>query len=447
MYDLGIEGGIVVTGRGRERLNVYVDGGRIAALAPRPLPTRQALDADGLLVMPGMVDVHVHLMDPGDPMRETFPDGSSAAALAGVTTIVEHTHGRPVRTAAELAEKGKYLAGRSYVDFALGAHAWPDLLDEVEGVWRAGAAFIKLFTCTTHGVPGFDAAHQLDLFRRVAALGAICLVHCEDESITASAERRLRGEGRTDGAVVFEWRSREAEQAAIALTTRLARLTGAEVVVAHVSHGEALELVARERAAGARLGAECCPQYLALLEREVVQELGLRKFTPPARARTAADLEQMWSALAEGAIDYVASDHAPSTAKQKHESSIWDVHFGLPGIDTTFAFLLDGASTGRLSYERVVEVYSERPARLYGLARKGRLEPGADADLVLVDPKARWTVADDDIRSKAGWSAFSGRTLVGRPVRSYLRGRAITDAREIVAEPGGAFLPGPGARQ
>jgi dihydroorotase-like cyclic amidohydrolase len=123
------------------------------------------------------------------------------------------------------------------------------------------------------------------------------------------------------------------------------------------------------------------------------------------------------------------------------------VHFGLPGIDTTFAFLLDGASTGRLSYERVVEVYSERPARLYGLARKGRLEPGADADLVLVDPKARWTVADDDIRSKAGWSAFSGRTLVGRPVRSYLRGRAITGAREIVAEPGGAFLPGPGARQ
>jgi dihydroorotase-like cyclic amidohydrolase len=246
--------------------------------------------------MPGMVDVHVHLMDPGDPTRETFPDGSAAAALAGVTTIVEHTHGRPVRTAAELAEKGKYLAGRSYVDFALGAHAWPDLLDEVEGVWRAGAAFIKLFTCATHGVPGLDAALQLDLFRRVAALGAICLVHCENESITASAERRLRSAGRTDGAVVFEWRSREAEQAAIAVTTRLARLTGAEVVVAHVSHGEALGLVTRERAAGARLSAECCPQYLAVLEREVVQELGLRKFTPARtrsqRRRPRADVER-----------------------------------------------------------------------------------------------------------------------------------------------------------
>jgi dihydroorotase (multifunctional complex type) len=446
LYDFGVEGGVVVTGRGRARLNVYVDDGRIAAIASDRRPARDVVEADGLLVMPGMVDVHVHLMDPGDPTRETFPDGTAAAALAGVTTIVEHTHGRPVRTAAELAEKRDYLAGRSHVDFGLGAHAWPDLLDEVEGVWRAGAAFIKLFTCTTHGVPGLDAGLQLDLFRRVAACDGVCLVHCEDESITAAAERRLRAEGRADGAVVFEWRSRDAEQVAVAVTARLARLTGAEVVVAHVSHAEALELVVRERAAGARVSAECCPQYLSLLESEVVEELGFRKFTPPARARSLAELERMWRALAEGEVEYVATDHAPSTAGQKRAGSIWEVHFGLPGIDTTLPFFLDGARAGRIGYERVVEAYAERPARRYRLARKGRLEPGADADLVLVDPEARWEVADGDIRSRAGWSPFSGRTFVGRAVRTYLRGRAVAVDGALAGEPAGAFVPGAGAR-
>ena len=153
----------------------------------------------------------------------------------------------------------------------------------------------------------------------------------------------------------------------------------------------------------------------------------------------------MWRALAEGEITYMATDHAPSTAEQKRAGSIWDVHFGLPGVDTTFPFLLDGARAGRISYERVVEAYSERPARLYRLGRKGRLEPGADADLVLVDPEARWEVADGDIRSRAGWSPFAGRTLVGTAVRTYLRGCAIALDGDLAGEPTGAFVAGAAA--
>src|SRR5207245_7330500 len=130
-----------------------------------------------LLVMPGMVDAHVHLMDPADTSREDFPSGTAAAARSGATTVVEHTHARPVISEADLAEKREYLAGRSCVDFALAAHAWPDRLDEVDAVWRAGAAFVKVFTCTTHGVPGFDAAHLRRLFERAAGCGAVCLVH------------------------------------------------------------------------------------------------------------------------------------------------------------------------------------------------------------------------------------------------------------------------------
>jgi dihydroorotase-like cyclic amidohydrolase len=150
----------------------------------------------------------------------------------------------------------------------------------------------------------------------------------------------------------------------------------------------------------------------------------------------------MWQALASGAIDYMSSDHAPSTAEQKRSGSIWDVHFGLPGIDTTLPVLLSGAHRGAISYERVVEAYSERPAQIYGLwPAKGRLEPGADADIVLVDPALAWTVRSADIVSKAGWSPFEGREMVGRAVRTYTRGRLGMDEGTIVAEPGqGRFL-------
>jgi dihydroorotase-like cyclic amidohydrolase len=268
----------------------------------------------------------------------------------------------------------------------------------------------------------------------VAAAGGTCLVHCEDETLTAAAERELRLAGRVDGGVVPAWRNREAELTAVATTARLARQTGARVVVAHASSLEVLDL------ARPACVVESCPQYLTLLEAEVLDQGALRKFTPPARARTSDDLTAMWEALAGGRIDYVASDHAPSTLAQKREGSIWEAHFGLPGVDTTLSVLLDGAHDGRITYERVVDVYSEAPARIYGLhPRKGTMEVGADADLVLVDPERQWTVRDEDVASKAGWSPYAGRTFTGRAVRTFLRGRA--------PKPGaGRFLPGPGAR-
>ena len=438
--DLGIEGGDVVGPRGRRRAHVYVSGGKVEAVTAERREARKTVDASGLLVMPGMVDAHVHFMDPADTSREDFPSGTAAAARAGVTSVVEHTHAAPVITAVDLREKREYLRDRAHVDFALAAHAWPDRLAEVAGVWRAGVAFVKAFTCTTHGVPGFDAAHLHALFTELAGADAVGLVHSEDESLTASAERHLHDLGRADGGVIPAWRNREAELTALAVVRVLAGATGATVVAAHVSNEAALDVAAP-------LKVETCPQYLTLLESEVADEGALRKFTPPARARTAADLEAMWSAVADGRVDYLSSDHAPSTIEQKRSGSIWDVHFGLPGVDTTFSVLLDGARAGKLTYERVVAVYSELPARLYGLwPAKGRLEPGADADIVLVDPAAAWTVANDDIVSKAGWSPFAGRTLVGRAVRTYLRGTLVAAGGAVVSEPGaGRFLPGRGA--
>ena len=428
----------MVTGDGRVRANVYVSEGRIAAVTAETHPARERFDATGLLVMPGMVDAHVHFMDPADTSREDFPSGTAAAARAGVTCVVEHSHGAPVRTAGDLRDKAAHLRGRARVDFALAAHAWPGHAADAVAAWRAGAAFLKAFTCTTHGVPGHDPARLWDLFRAAAGAGATCLVHCEEETLTAAAESRLRAAGRSDGGVVPEWRSREAEEVAVAVAGTLTRRSGARAVLAHASHPEVIDL------AGGMV-VETCPQYLAVLEDEVVTHGAMRKFTPPARARTPADLDAMWAAVAGGRADYVSSDHAPSTREQKAEGSIWEVHFGLPGVDTTFSVLLDGAAAGRLTYERVVAVYSEAPARIYGLAGKGRLARGADADLVVVDAGERWEVRHSDILSKARWSPFAGRTLRGRAVRTYVRGRLVAADGQVVAEPGfGRLLPGPG---
>jgi dihydroorotase (multifunctional complex type) len=445
--DLLIAGGTVVTPNGRRRAHVGVSDGVIRFVGDARPGARETVDASGLLVLPGGFDTHVHLMDPGSPEREDFPTGTAAAAAAGVTTIIEHTHGQPVRTAQDLQAKREYLVGRSEVDYGLAAHAWPGRSDAVADLWAAGVAFFKLFTCTTHGVPGHDPAALKAHLAATSLAGAVSLMHCEDESLTEAAEEVLREEGRLDGGILPDWRNRDAEVVAAAVASLLVRRVGARAVVAHVSHPEVAEIIARERAAGAQLLAEGCPQYFLLREAEVHDHGALRKFTPPARARTDADEAEMWRLLRSGALTHISTDHAPSTLEQKQAGDIWNVHFGLPGLDSTMLVLLDAAARGHLAYEDVARVYSEAPAKAYGLwPRKGRIGAGADADVVLVDPAARRTLRDEDVLSKAGWSPFAGRTLTGAVVRTYLRGALVAQDRTPVGARAGRFVPGAGAR-
>ncbi|MGH3501067.1 MAG: dihydroorotase [Nocardioidaceae bacterium] len=444
--DLSIEGGTIVRPTGRARVNIHVREGRVVHVGPEGADAARTIDAAGLYVLPGMVDTHVHLMDPGDTAREDFPSGTAAAAAHGVTTIVEHTHGHPVREVAELEKKRRYLAGRANIDYGLAAHVWPDRIDRLHELWSAGVTFFKIFTCTTHGVPGLDAARLNQAFEAIARLRGTCLVHCEDESLTVEAERILKAAGRVDNAIVTEWRSRTAELVAVQVTALLAGLTGVPATVAHVSSPDAASIVAAARSAGADLAAEACPQYLLLREEEVLEHGAFRKFTPPARARTDADEEAMWDLLRRGVLTHLSTDHAPATRAQKTAGNIWDVHFGLPGLDTTLPLLLDAALRGTLALEDVVRFYAEAPARRYGLyPRKGHLGPGADADLVLVDPIGEHALSDADVISKAGWTPYAGRSVRGSIVATYLRGEMVARDGAPCGELGGRFLPGPGA--
>jgi dihydroorotase (multifunctional complex type) len=445
--DLLFAGGTLIGSDGRRRADIAVADGRIQAVGTGTIRARRTVDVTGLLVMPGGVDTHVHLMDPGSPEREDFPAGTRAAAAAGVTTIIEHSHGNPVLTVDDLDRKREYLAGRSNVDYGLAAHAWPGRADEVEGLWRAGVAFFKVFTCTTHGVEGHDADALKSHLLATALIDGVSLIHCEDQSLTGGAERALRDLGRVDPGLLPEWRNRDAELVAAVVAAILVRRTGARATIAHVSHPEVVSYLAGERSRGARVAAECCPQYFLLREKDVIEHGALRKFTPPARARTDDDEHQMWQLLRDGVLTHISSDHAPSTLAQKRDGDFWSVHFGLPGIDSTMSVLLDAAARGELAYEDVVRAYSEFPAKQYGLwPRKGRIAAGADADILVVDPDATRVLRNDEVLSRAGWTPFDGRTMRGRVLQTYLRGELIAENSEPVDGRGGRFLPGAGVR-
>ena len=444
--DLGVRGGRIVTSEEIIREDVYVNDGKVIGFGKLDVSPRETVDASGLLVLPGMIDAHVHFMDPGDTSREDFPTGSAAAAIAGVTTVIEHSHSSPVYTAAELREKVSYLKNRSVVDFGLGAHFPVSGIESIPDLVREGAALIKVFTCTTHGIKAVDPGNLYMAMSRFAKLDVPFLVHAEDESLTRSAETELKRAGREDGMVIPEWRNLLAEQLATSAAGHLARASRAKTVIAHCSHSQIVDTVAGFRSSGARIYAEACPQYFFLKEDEIKAMGGFRKFTPPARAKTKGDLDQMWRRLRDGFFSYIASDHAPSNREQKKMGSIWEVPFGLPGIDTTLPIMLDSAARGRMRYPHLVELYAKMPALIYGLyPKKGALRPGSDADFVLVDPKAVYRLEDDAVISKAGWTPFAGRDLRGRVLATFVRGRRVAENGRCIEAAGWGRFVRPGS--
>jgi allantoinase len=448
--DLVIRGGTLVSSEGERRAALAIHDGRVAAIdRDDAMPAARAtIDADGLLVLPGLIDTHVHLRDPGKTEREDWLTGTQAAAAGGVTTILEMPIAiPPVHTAAILRERASHVQPQSLVDFGLYAGASGDNLEEIEPMAAAGAIAFKTFR--TRPVAGRereftgiccpDAGQMLQVMERVARTGRLHVVHAEEQQILDVSEARARQTGRRDGRVHALARPEVAETASIAQCIALARATDARLQIAHVASAQAIPLIADAKGAGLRVSAETCPHYLMFTEDALAQWGPYAKCNPPLRPQATQD--RLWAAIRAGVIDVLGTDHSPFLVEEKapHVDNIWAAPPGMPALEEFLPLMMTAVHRGRLSTAQLVRLTSENPARLFGLwPRKGTLTVGADADVVLVDPRVERVHDHRTLYTKARGTAlmYDGVRFRGVPVMAIVRGRTVMRDGQVTGEPG-----------
>ncbi len=444
--DLLIKNGFLVSSTTTTKANVHIKDGKVLCITETSIEGQpdKVIDAEGLYVIPGLVDPHVHMMDPGHTDREDFITGTKAAAAGGVTTVIEHHRTEPpVVSRVELNDKINYLNGRAVTDFCLMGGIAPDNIDKLEGMWADGAVSFKMFTCGLHGQPAMLPGNMLEAFRKLASLKAQVLIHCEDDTLTNMGEEFFKQAGRTDYLSHYEWRSVEAEEIAISAVIPLAKSTGAKVIIAHTSSPHLLDKIKAARDEGYPIYTESCPHYFHLSTDDLAKKGPWVKFAPSVRKPEV--LPQMWQRLDAGFISYIGSDHCPfpKAVKQPGEANIWDAPNGIPGVETGLKLMLTGVNQGMTTLNRVVEVMCENPAKIYNIfPQKGTIAIGADADIVLVDMNKEEVLSNDNIVSKCGWTPYDGKKVKGVPKHVFLRGQQIVTDGKVIGQAGaGKFIP------
>jgi dihydroorotase len=432
-FDLVVRGGRCALPKAVPSADIGVRGGRIAAVGDLgSAPAAEVIDAAGLHVLPGAIDPQVHFREPGFEHKEDLETGTRAAVLGGITAVFEMPNTEPPTTsAAALADKFARAKGRAWCDHAFFVGATPDNAEELGALEvLPGCAGVKVFMGKSTGNLLVDRDEDL---RRVLASGhRRVAVHAEDEQRLEQRYRELDLEHRDDVFLHPEWRDVETALRATRRLLALAREAGRPVHVLHITTAEEVELLREHRGIAT---FECTPQHLVLAAPDCYAELGsLVKMNPPIRETR--HREALWSAVADGSLDAVASDHAPHTLEEKREP-FPACPSGMPGVQTLLPLLLDAVAAGRLSLERLVELCCEGPARVYRAQRKGRIAVGADADLVLVDLAARRRIENRWIASRCGWTPFDGREVTGWPIATIVRGRVVMRDDELLGAPAG----------
>ena len=445
-FDAVIQNALVVTSKTQYRANLYISDGKFSAItAPETtFPAARSIDAGGKPVIPGCVDGHSHLMDPGYTDRETFITGTMAAAAGGYTTVTDHHRTIPAVYSVEpLLEKIEYLKDRAVVDFALMGGLSPDNQKELRAMWDAGVTSFKGFTCNLHGVQAMHSGYLLDTFRTIASFGGRALIHAEDNGIIAFEEERMKREGRKDPMAHFEGRSKLAEEIAVQTVLSLAKSTGANVGIAHVSQPHLAEMIRRVQEEGYPVFSETEPHYLSM-NTEDLKRLGpWLRFTPPVN--TPEMQEKLWELFDKGIFDTMGTDHCPivKADKEKGLEDVLEAPCGIPGLETALKLMLTGVNSGKTTLNRLVACMCENPAKIYGLyPKKGAIQVGTDADLVILDMEKEETLCNEKVISKCGWTPYVGMTVKGGPDTVMVRGQIVFAEGKVIGKPGwGAFVP------
>lgn len=453
--ELAITGGQIITEHGRFMADVGIAAGRIASLAePGTLPgATQTIDATGLWVLPGAIDIHFHARTPAYPERGDFYTETRAAAAGGVTTVFEMPISKPGCATPEIfRNRQRLVEEQAVIDVALfGAPGTLDH-DDVLGMAALGAIAFKIFMhrpplgredefigiCLT----GDDELHQA--LTLVKETGRRLVVHCESDSMLEAGLKRMQAQGRTDLRAHMDSRPPVVEAVAVARLLALAEDVGTPVHIAHVSCAQALQMIRRFRRDGVEVTAETCPHYLFFDEADYLRLGPYAKINPPLRSP--ADQQALWQGLADGTINIVTTDHSTYLVAEKERGweGVWRSPSGAPGVQTLLPLMMTAALQGRLPVEQVIRLISAEPARLFNLApRKGTIAPGADADICLYDPRPATVM-----RREAMWSQardvdklYEDMPLQGQVVATLSRGRLVFREGEILARAGsGGFI-------
>jgi dihydropyrimidinase len=444
-FDLAILGGTAVTGGKTAQADIFISGGRIAAIRPpsKAAPgARRVLDARGLLVLPGVIDAHAHFrlkLGPGKYTADDFVAGSAAAVCGGTTTFIDYTGQGPGEDPLKgLHDRAKEAQGRCYADFSFHCMltGWERIKDpagRMAAVLKAGVPTFKMFTA--YGARGLLAGDEAlrQAFATAAGLGALICVHAENGPVIDF----LAGVFAPSKGIQALPLSRPpfTETEAVGRVAGLAAASGAPVYFVHLSAAGSAAIVTAARAGGLKAMGETCPQYLALDESRFRGKDGhLYSCCPPIRTKD--DNRALWTALRKGGLKVIATDNCTFTRAQKDAwgGDIRKLPMGLPGAQTLLAAAYTyGVKAGKISLAKMVEVLCENPARIMGLSSKGFIKPGLDADFAIIDPAASVKADWRKLQHNTDFSPWQGKKLYGFPKYTVLRGEVVAESGELTA--------------
>jgi dihydropyrimidinase len=444
--DLVVRGGTVVTAGSSGEADLGISEGRICQIGGT-LRGRREIDAAGALVLPGGLDMHVHLSmaeppEPGVPAWvDDFASGSAAAIAGGVTTIGNMTfpgYGQSLRQALDRdLSAARAGAAVDYVLHPVMGDPSPEALAELPQLASDGHTSLKLFMT----FPAFEthAAEMIEAIRVAGRHGMLTLIHCEDGALVRSAGTRLLAAGRGGLADWADSRPESAERAAVERAVAICEETGSPVYIVHLSSRSALGSARRGQGRGLPVFVETRPLYLYLTSAALREPQGGRYIGSPP-LREAGDIRALWAGLADGSVHTLGSDHAPWSLRDKTDESldVTTARQGVADLETIMPMLFsEGVRTGRISLSRFIALTSTNAAHLFGLyPRKGTIAVGADADLVVLDPQLHRTIDGRSMRSNADYSVYDGREVYGWPRFTVSRGEVVLEDGQVVAEPG-----------
>ncbi|MDD4364001.1 MAG: allantoinase AllB [Atribacterota bacterium] len=446
--DLVVKNAKIVSPAGIVEAGLAVKGEKFVAIAKdEELPqAEKIIDAKGNYVMPGIVEEHIHILDMKLNEWGDYAFDSGSAAVGGVTTVMEMPLTVPPTTTLEAFLEKKEVASKKFrVDFALYGGVVPGQYQEVCKMAEAGAVGFK--SMMAGSVPGvFEASDDGELlegFRAIAECDSVITVHCENDAIINMLENKLKSAGRKDMQAFFESRPISQEIDSIKRALFWADVAGCHLHVVHVSCPEGISIIKEAKYKGQRVTCETGPHYLVLSQEDGDRIGPYMKFAPPARSKK--HTEELWKQLAKGDIDTLASDHGPHPKENKEAGwkDIWVAGNGAIGLEAILPVMLsEGVNKGRISFEKLVELLSQNPARIFGLyPQKGAIQIGSDADFVIVDLNKEFVIDAEKFYSKQKHSPFNGFEGKGKPIMTVVRGNIVAEEGKLLSEPGfGKFI-------